>query len=51
MSGYNEEHAALERLQPGVPVRLLQQPFRDAELFEQIRATLAWSKTADVQPT
>jgi PAS domain S-box-containing protein len=41
MSGYNEEHDALKRIEGRFPVRLLQKPFQPAELAAQIRAALA----------
>ncbi len=41
MSGYNDEHDALKRVQGQFQVRLLQKPFQPSELAAQIRAALA----------
>jgi hypothetical protein len=34
-----------------MPVRLLRKPFRETELIEEIRTTLAWPVAADVEPS
>ena len=43
MSGYNELHDALGQTHGRGPVRLLQKPFRVAELAAQMREALGWN--------